>query len=144
LRSGLFTTESYAIGYAAAWQARLSGLDAEVAEVAPRAAVKTGLEQRLFGLPPRACLWQRAGLWQGVSLASLVVAAFFAVQSLQLLQAPIRGPCPATLGNCGGCGAYVLGGSAAGCERRRDPAGCSAPTGAPTGAVLAVGQVGAL
>jgi anti-sigma-K factor RskA len=76
----------------AAWQARLSGLDAEVAEVAPRASVKSGLEQRLFGLPPRVSFWQRAGLWQGVSLASLAVAAFFAVQVLQLPPEPARAP----------------------------------------------------
>lgn len=76
----------------AAWQARLSGLDAEVAEVAPRAAVKSGLEQRLFGLPPRVSFWHRAGVWQGISLASLAVAAFFAVQSLQLPPEPTRAP----------------------------------------------------
>lgn len=66
-----------------AWTARLSGLDAGVAEVAPRPAVKTGLERRLFGQPQRLSFWQRAGLWQAVSLASVAVAAFFALQSLQ-------------------------------------------------------------
>lgn len=76
----------------AAWRVRLSGLEAEVQEVAPRAAVKTGLERRLFGMPSRAPFWQRAGLWQAVSLASLAVAAFFAVQSLQLPQDPARAP----------------------------------------------------
>ena len=76
----------------AAWTARLSGLDSEVAEVAPRASVKTALERRLFGVVPRAPLWQRAGLWQAVSLASLAVAAFFAVQSLQLPPEPARAP----------------------------------------------------
>jgi anti-sigma-K factor RskA len=76
----------------AAWQARLAGLDGEVAEVAPRAAVKTGLEQRLFGVTPRLSFWHRAGLWQAVSLASLAVAAFFAVQTLQLPPEPVRAP----------------------------------------------------
>jgi anti-sigma-K factor RskA len=76
----------------AAWQARLAGMDGEVAEAAPRAAVKTGLEQRLFGQPPRLSFWHRAGLWQAVSLASLAVAAFFAVQTLQLPPEPARAP----------------------------------------------------
>lgn len=66
-----------------AWTTRLSGLDADVAEVAPRPAVKTGLERRLFGQPQRLPLWQRVGLWQAVSLASVAVAAFLALQSLQ-------------------------------------------------------------
>lgn len=66
-----------------AWTTRLSGLDASVAEVAPRSAVKTGLERRLFGQPARPSFWQRAGLWQALSLASVAVAAFFALQSLQ-------------------------------------------------------------
>ena len=76
----------------AAWTTRLSGMDAEVAEMRPAAAVKAGLERRLFGLTPRAPFWQRAGLWQAVSLASLAVAAFFAVQSLQLPPEPARAP----------------------------------------------------
>ncbi|MDM7969606.1 MAG: anti-sigma factor [Paracoccaceae bacterium] len=76
----------------AAWTARLSGLDAEVIEATPRAAVKVDLERRLFGLPQRAPFWQRAGLWQAVSLASLAVAGFLAVQSLQLPEGPARAP----------------------------------------------------
>ncbi|HEY9019541.1 MAG TPA: anti-sigma factor [Paracoccaceae bacterium] len=76
----------------AAWTARLSGLDAEVVEATPRAAVKVDLERRLFGLPQRAPFWQRAGLWQAVSLASLAVAGFLAVQSLQLSEGPARAP----------------------------------------------------
>lgn len=76
----------------AAWTTRLSGLDAEAAEVAPAARVKTGLERRLFGQPPRAPFWQRAGLWQAVSLASIAVAAFFAVQSLQPPQPVVPTP----------------------------------------------------
>jgi anti-sigma-K factor RskA len=75
----------------AAWTIRLSGLEAEVAAVPPRAAVKTGLERRLFGLPPRPPLWQRAGLWQALSLASLAVAAFFAIQPLPGPEAPPPG-----------------------------------------------------
>ncbi|OAN72784.1 hypothetical protein A8B83_07815 [Rhodobacteraceae bacterium EhC02] len=66
-----------------AWTTRLSGLDADVAEVAPRPAVKTGLERRLFGQPQRLPFWRRVGLWQAVSLASVALAAFLALQSLQ-------------------------------------------------------------
>jgi anti-sigma-K factor RskA len=76
----------------AAWTTRLAGLDDEVAAVAPRTAVKAGLERRLFGMPARLPFWQRAGLWQGVSLASVVVAAFLAVQTLQPPVEPIRAP----------------------------------------------------
>jgi len=76
----------------AAWTTRFAGLDADIAEVAPRAAVKAGLEQRLFGLPERQSFWQRAGLWQGISLASVAVAAFFAFQTLQVPEA--SGPAP--------------------------------------------------
>ena len=76
----------------ARWTARLAGMDTEVAEVAPRASVKTTLERRLFGVAPRAPFWRRAGLWQAVSLASLAVAAFFAMQSVQLTQEPARAP----------------------------------------------------
>lgn len=76
----------------AAWTARLSGLDAEVVEFAPRAAVKPALERRLFGMPTRVPFWQSAGLWQGVSLAPVAVAAFFAFQTLQPVDEPTRSP----------------------------------------------------
>jgi len=68
----------------AAWTTRFAGLDAEVNAVAPRVSVKAELEKRLFGLPERPSFWQRAGLWQGISLASVAVAAFFAFQTLQV------------------------------------------------------------
>jgi anti-sigma-K factor RskA len=76
----------------AAWTTRLSGLDAEVADVMPPASVKTALERQLFGLPERQSFWQRAGLWQGISLASVAVAAFFAFQTLQVPDT--TGPAP--------------------------------------------------
>lgn len=76
----------------AAWSARFAGLDAEVVELAPRAAVKAGLERRLFGKPEPTPFWQRAGLWQGISLASAAVAAFFAFQTMQPVEEPARAP----------------------------------------------------
>ncbi|MFP5508716.1 MAG: anti-sigma factor domain-containing protein [Alphaproteobacteria bacterium] len=76
----------------AGWTTRLSGLDAEVPEVAPGAAVKTALLRRLFGQPARLPFWQRAGLWQGISLASLAVAGFFAFQSLEQFAPPAPAP----------------------------------------------------
>ena len=76
----------------AAWTTRLSELDAEVAPLAPAATVKAGLERRLFGLPSRLPFWQRAGLWQGISLAAVVVAAFLALQPLQPVEEPAHAP----------------------------------------------------
>lgn len=81
----------------AAWTIRLSGLDNEVEGVPPAPAVKSALERRLFGMPARVPFWQRAGLWQGVSLASVAVAAFFAFQALQPVDAPPREPTRAPL-----------------------------------------------
>ena len=78
-----------------AWTTRLSGMDTEFAEQPARAAVKAELLERLFGAPERAVpLWQRLGLWQGLSFASLLLAGFFAWQVIQLgpLRAPDRGP----------------------------------------------------
>lgn len=74
----------------AAWTSRLSGLDDEVEEVAPRAAVKAGLQDRMFGPieTPPVPFWRRLGLWQGVSFASLVLAGFM---TWQVLQAPQPG-----------------------------------------------------
>lgn len=77
----------------AAWTARLSGLDAEIIESAPRAVVKAQLERRLFGQAAPVSWWQRAGLWQTVSFASVAVAAFFAFQALQ----PVDDIAPAPL-----------------------------------------------
>ena len=76
----------------AGWATRLAGMADEVAPVTPRAAVKAGLERRLFGIAPRLPFWQRAGLWQGVSLAALAVAGFVSWQSLQPPADPVRAP----------------------------------------------------
>ncbi|MDG1128474.1 MAG: anti-sigma factor [Paracoccaceae bacterium] len=181
-----------------AWTTRLSGLDADVAEVAPRPAVKTGLERRLFGQPQRLPFWQRVGLWQAVSLASVAVAAFLALQppqpvaptplfvseiaaedqSLRLLAVYDAQAAELRLTRTAGSAAegrvlqlWAIAGDAAPVslgvlpetgttavilpEALRagladlvlaisdEPPGGS-PTGAPTGAVLAVGQVSAL
>ena len=78
----------------AAWASRLSGMDVEFAETTPRAAVKADLTERLFGAPERRVpFWQKLGLWQGVSFASILLAGFFAWQVLQQdPDAPGRGP----------------------------------------------------
>ena len=75
------------------WAERLSGLDAEFSEEPPRAAVKETLMARLFG-DTAPSVWQRLGLWQGLSFASLLLAGFFAWQLLQAppQEIPGRGP----------------------------------------------------
>lgn len=75
-----------------AWTNRLAGLDAEFSETTPRAVVKAQLERRLFGMAARVPFWQRAGLWQTVSFASVAVAAFFAFQTLQPVEDAARAP----------------------------------------------------
>lgn len=77
------------------WTTRLSGMDTEFSETTPRAAVKAELQARLFGSPARALpFWQRLGLWQGLSFASLLLAGFFGWQVMQMapVEAPGRGP----------------------------------------------------
>ncbi len=77
------------------WTERLSGMDTEFASVSPRAAVKTQLLQRLFGAPESAVpFWQKLGLWQGLSFASLALAGFFAWQAVPFgpIDTPARGP----------------------------------------------------
>lgn len=61
----------------AAWEAQFSVMaDAEVSSVAPRPMAKAALMRGLFGdaatRTPR--WWQRAGIWQGTTVAMLVVA----------------------------------------------------------------------
>ena len=78
-----------------AWSTRLSGMDTEFAEETPRAVVKQALMHRLFGEDARPRpFWQRLGLWQGLSFASLLLAGFFAWQLIQTgpVDAPGRGP----------------------------------------------------
>ncbi|MEO3415277.1 anti-sigma factor [Roseovarius sp. CAU 1744] len=78
-----------------AWSERLSGMNAEFSEETPRAEVKDALMARLFGeATPAPGFWQRLGLWQGLSFASLLLAGFFAWQNIQTAptEAPGRGP----------------------------------------------------
>nr|WP_306268790.1 anti-sigma factor [Pararhizobium sp. IMCC3301] len=60
------------------WQEDMAGLAETVEPVAPSRAIKPALEARLFGKERKQSLWQRAGLWQGVSFASVAVAGFLA------------------------------------------------------------------
>lgn len=77
----------------AAWTEHLAGMNAEFSEDTPRAAVKDALMARLFGPPsPRPSIWQRLGLWQGLSFALLVLAGFFAWQLVQTGAPQTRGP----------------------------------------------------
>ncbi len=79
----------------ATWTERLSGMDDEFSESTPSTVVKTQMMARLFGEPERTpSLWQRVGLWQGLSFASLMLAGFFAWQAMQTgpVDGPDRGP----------------------------------------------------
>jgi len=75
----------------ARWNRRFAGLDAEFQPVPPPRAVKAELMARLFGeeTPRTLPFWQRLGLWQGVSLASLAVAGVFAWQVMQTQPGPV-------------------------------------------------------
>ena len=70
------------------WANRLAGMNAEIAPVTPRAAVRRDLMARLFGEEKRASLWQRAGLWQALTAASVAVAGFLGFQAMQPNLAP--------------------------------------------------------
>jgi anti-sigma-K factor RskA len=63
------------------WQSRLSPLDEDYAPVAPPAALKAALDQRLFAPTPaaRPGLLQSLGFWRGLSFAALALAAFVIV-----------------------------------------------------------------
>ena len=79
----------------AAWETHFSGMDHEFASETPRAALKAELMQRLFGAAERPTpFWQRLGLWQGLSFASLLLAGFFAWQVMLLApgDTPSGGP----------------------------------------------------
>lgn len=75
------------------WQARLAPLSTSVAAVAPPERVWLGIEGRLFAATPtpRPRLWQRLGLWRGISgVATAAALAMFLVASQQPPpQAPI-------------------------------------------------------
>ncbi|MFZ5962364.1 anti-sigma factor [Thalassococcus sp. BH17M4-6] len=71
------------------WANRLAGMNIEIDPVAPPAKVRRALMERLFGEPEKKPpFWQRVGMWQAISAASVAVAAFFGVQSMQPSLAP--------------------------------------------------------
>lgn len=61
----------------ASWRRRLSGLDAEFAEMPPPANGWARLEQRLFAPAARPSLWDSLNLWRGLTgvLAAVAVVA---------------------------------------------------------------------
>lgn len=67
----------------AEWIGHFEALNVEFAEQSVRNSVKARLMERLFDEPrARAPFWQRIWVWQGVSLAALVLAAVLGVQAL--------------------------------------------------------------
>jgi anti-sigma-K factor RskA len=79
------------------WEERLAGLNRDFAAVAPPAAVKAAIDQRLFDAarapqpPARTSLWSSLGFWRalaGLALAGLVALA---VVTYQARQAPPAG-----------------------------------------------------
>ncbi len=75
----------------AAWDAQFAAMaDAEVAAVAPRPTAKAALMRGLFAAAPqpRPRWWQRAGLWQGTTVAALALATGLAVMVVQRPGAP--------------------------------------------------------
>lgn len=68
--------------HVASWTNRLAGLNAGFANAMPRSAVRKQLMSRLFGTGGQSGIWQRLGLWQAVSFASLALAAVVGWQAL--------------------------------------------------------------
>ncbi|MDW4499534.1 anti-sigma factor [Sulfitobacter sp. D35] len=66
----------------AAWHERLAAMTDDIGPVKPPRRVKRAIATRLFG-GGRVPVFSRAGLWQGVSLAALALAAFLGWQTLQ-------------------------------------------------------------
>ena len=88
-------TESPALmAEVARWNDRFAGLDAEFEEVAPPKKTKAAVMERLFGEPQarRVPIWQRLGLWQGLSFAGIGLAAVFAWQLTQTPPTPTPAP----------------------------------------------------
>lgn len=75
--------EQHLAAHVTFWANHFAGMNAEVKPVRPRAAVRRALMAQLFGPVETVPLWRRAGLWQALSLASLVLAGFVTWQSLQ-------------------------------------------------------------
>lgn len=85
LRARVLTDPDFA-RLVAQWQESFGGMAHAVAPVTPLPATKPALEKRLFGQTPRRTLWNFAGLWQAVSVASIAVAAFLAFTLINLAE----------------------------------------------------------
>lgn len=83
LRARVLTDPDFA-RLVAQWQESLGGMAHAVAPVTPLKTSKPALEKRLFGQTRRRSLWNFAGLWQAVSVASIAVAAFLAFTLVNL------------------------------------------------------------
>ncbi|MGJ8544479.1 MAG: anti-sigma factor [Sulfitobacter sp.] len=66
----------------AQWQERLIAMTDDIAPQAPPARAKSAVMARLFPATQRP-LWQRLGLWQGLSVAALALAALLGLFLLQ-------------------------------------------------------------
>lgn len=75
----------------AEWEARLAPLAEDLAPETPSRNLKQDLMTRLFAEAAPPSLWQRVGLWRGLSLASLALAALLGWLLLSAPDVP-RGP----------------------------------------------------
>lgn len=78
--------------HVADWQENMAVMAETVEAVPPLTQTKQALEARLFGKSQKRSIWNFAGLWQAVSVASIAVAAFLAFTLVNLPD-----PEPATL-----------------------------------------------
>ncbi|WP_171054542.1 anti-sigma factor [Roseovarius arcticus] len=89
-------TERPLLAEVAEWTTRFSGMDAEVADAAPRRRVKAALQARLFGAEKSTSLASRIWLWKGLSAASIAMVGLLAFQVIQTPQPSLpsiqRGP----------------------------------------------------
>lgn len=69
------------------WNDRLSRVADEVAPVAPPPALKTRITKQLFGPSEAVSLWNRLGLWRGLTFASLALCAVLLFDASQ--KAPV-------------------------------------------------------
>jgi len=78
-------------GLVAKWEAHFATLADELPEVAPRAAVKAAVSERLFAQPERTGFWSGVAVWRGLALASVVaMGAMLWVNTLRI--DPVAGP----------------------------------------------------
>lgn len=68
----LLVTDPQFAGLVAKWEAHLATLADELPEVAPRAAVKAAVLERLFVQQERTGFWSGVTAWRGLALASIV------------------------------------------------------------------------